>query len=153
MKFKNSSLYVQRQIDNLLRSYRDYVRVYMNNIMIFSKILEKHEKHLHAMFELFDSKEIILSSKKSYLGYLIITLLNQKINAFELIAIANKIVVIKKLNFSYNLIDLKLNLELIDYFRSYIVYYAQKSKALQRRKIVLLQLFSSNKSRMRKIYS
>lgn len=137
----------------MLRFYRDYIRVYVNDIIIFSKILIKHEKHLYAMFKLLDFKSIILLSKKSYIDYSIVILLDQKMNTFELIVTIDKIVVIKKLDFLYNLVDLKLYLESIDYFRNYIVYYAQKSKALQRRKIVLLRLFLSNKSRMRKIYN
>jgi len=114
----------------MLRSYRNYVRVYVYNIIIFSKILKNHVKHLHAIFELLDFKEITLLSKKFYIDYSTITLLKQKIDAFELIVVANKIATIKKLNFSYDLIDLKLYLELTRYLRNYIFYYVQKFEAL-----------------------
>lgn len=105
------------------------------------------------MFDLLDSKKITLLSKKSYLNYLTITLLNQKIDTFEFIVVTNKIATIKKLDFSYNFIDLKLYLKLTKYLRNYIFYYAQKSKVLQQKKVVLLRLFLSNKSRLQKIYN
>ena len=153
MKFKNSSSYVQRQIDNILRLCCHYARVYVNNIVIFSKILSKHLKHLHSIFDLLDSKEIIFSLKKSFLDYSTIIVLSQKIDAFELTTIVDKIVVIKELNFLYKFSNLKLYLELIDWLRDYVSFYAQKIESLQRRKMLLLRISSSNKSRLRKIYS
>ena len=153
MRFKNFSSYVQRQIDNMLRSCRDYARVYVNDIVIFSKILSKHLNHLHSIFDLLDIKEITLSLKKSFLDYSTITLLDQKIDAFELTTIADKIVVIKRLKFSYKFSDLKLYLRLIDWLRDYVSFYAQKVESLQRRKILLLRMSPSNKGRLRKIYS
>ena len=50
MKFKNSSFYVQRQIDAFLRIYRVFARVYINDIIIFSHILKKYISHLHVVF-------------------------------------------------------------------------------------------------------
>ena len=50
MNFKNSSSYVQRQIDQMLRSYREFSRVYMNDIIMFSKILKKHIVHFKQIF-------------------------------------------------------------------------------------------------------
>lgn len=108
----------------MLRFYRDYIRAYIDNIVIFSKILEEHANYLHAIFGLLNFKEITSLSKKSYLDYSTITLLDQKIDAFELIVVANKIAAIKKLNFSYNFTNLKLYLKLTEYFRDYILYYA-----------------------------
>ena len=90
---------MQRQIDNMLRLCRDYARVYVNDIIIFSKILSKYLNHFHSIFDLFDLKEITLSLKKLFLDYSTVILLNQKIDAFELTTIVDKIVVIKRLKF------------------------------------------------------
>ena len=38
MKYKNSFVYVQRQIDRLLRVYRKFVKTYVDDIVIFSRI-------------------------------------------------------------------------------------------------------------------
>ena len=80
-------------------------------------------------------------------------LLNQRVNAFELSTIIEKIDVIKRFVFSYILIDLKFYLKLTGYFRTYIFFYVQKADALQRRKVVFLYFSSLNKSRQKKIYS
>ena len=153
MNFKNSSSYVQRQIDNMFYSHRQYVRAYVNDIMIFNKILKKHVQHLHAIFNLLNFKEIMLSFKKSFLNYSIVILLRQKIDVFDFIVAADKIIAIQKLNFSYTLTNLKLYLKLTKYFRNYVFYYIQKANVLQRRKMILLRMFLFNKKRVRKIYS
>ena len=100
-----------------------------------------------------NDKDVILSIKKSFIDYSIITLLNQRINAFELSTIIKKINVIKRLAFSYILIDLKLYLRLIKYFRIYIFYYVQKTDAFQKRKMFFLRSSSLNKNKQKKIYS
>ena len=50
MGFRNLLIYVQRQIDNLLRLYRKYTKTYINNVVIYSLILEKHIEHLDLIF-------------------------------------------------------------------------------------------------------
>lgn len=78
MGYKNSPPYVQRQIDNMLREFRDFVRAYIDDIVVFSRTLEKHVNHLHQIFDLFSRLNISLNPKKSYLGYPTIQLLGQK---------------------------------------------------------------------------
>ena len=53
MNFRNNFAYVQRQIDIILRQYRVFVRVYIDDIVVFNKTLKKHLKHLTKMFKLF----------------------------------------------------------------------------------------------------
>ena len=134
-------------------SHKNCAKAYVNDIVIFSKILKKHKKHLHAVFDLLNAKEMILSLKKFFIKYLIVTFLNQKIDAFDLIMIINKIDVIKRLDFPYTLTDLELYLRLTKYLRTYVLFYVQKTETLQRRKIVFLHTFSFNKNRLRKVYN
>ena len=46
MNFKNSLFYVQRQTDKLFRSFKTFIKAYVNDIIIFSKILHEHIEHL-----------------------------------------------------------------------------------------------------------
>ena len=78
--------------------------------MIFSKTLSNYVFCLHNVFNFLNIKKIIFSLKKSFLKFLIIILLNQKIDVFEFIAIVKKIIIIQRLKFSHKLIDLKLYL-------------------------------------------
>ena len=137
----------------MFHSHRQYVRAYVNDIMIFNKILKKHVQHLHAMFGLLNFKKMTLSFKKSFLNYSIVIFLDQKIDVFDFIVVVDKITAIQKLNFFYILTNLKLYLKFTRYLRDYVSYYAQKANAFQRRKIILLRIFSFNKGRVRKIYN
>ena len=47
MRFKNTSFYVQKEIDIILRSFKNFCRVYINDIVIFNKTFEEHVEHLH----------------------------------------------------------------------------------------------------------
>jgi len=84
----------------------------VNNIVIFFKILEKYLYYLYTIFYLLDFKKITLFFKKFFLDYFSVILLKQKINIFDFIAFANKIAIIKSLDFFYKLSNLKLYLDL-----------------------------------------
>jgi len=72
MKFKNSSIYIQRQIDCLLHLCYKFTQVYVNDIVIFFKILKKHLHYLSIIFILFVKKNIFIKFSKIFLEYLII---------------------------------------------------------------------------------
>ena len=114
IKFKNSSVYVQRKIDAILRVYRAFAKAYIDDIVVFSRILKKHLNHFRQIFQLLNSYGIRLLFKKSFLDYSIVVLLDQKIDVFDLIITANKLAVIINLKFFYILKNLKSYLSLID---------------------------------------
>ena len=125
----------------------------MNDIVVFSHILKKHVNHLRQIFQLLNFYDIRLSFKKSYFDYFTITLLSQKMNAFDLTITTNKFVVIANLKYFHILKDLKIYFEFTEWLKSYIIWYAQKFESLQRRKTFLLREFSFSKNRQRKMYS
>ena len=106
-------IYVQKQINNYLQLFKKFIKIYIDNIIIFSRIFQNHLQHFKKMFTLFKKLHIILNSKKSYFEFLIINLLDQKVLSLELIIIQNKIEVIVKLKFSKNFHDLEIYLEFI----------------------------------------
>jgi len=56
-------------IDRILQQQRSYVRIYVNDIVIFFNILKEHLKHLHNIFDILNKMKIYLSLKKFYLMY------------------------------------------------------------------------------------
>ena len=152
MSFKNTSSYVQRKINNILREFKEFCRVYINDIVIFSKILEKHVNHLQLIFELFISFNINLSSTKSFLEYFTVQLLKFKIDAFELFTSKEKLKTIANFKFSKILQDLKIYLRFTEWLRNYVSFFAQKSEFLQMRKTALLRFSSTNKEQSRKTF-
>ena len=101
MSFKNSSIYVQRKINIILRIYRVFVKIYVDDIVIFNKTLKKHLNYLRKMFRLLNLFNIRLLFKKLYLNYSIVVFLKQKIDVFDFIIIVDKLIVIINLRFSY----------------------------------------------------
>ena len=114
MNYKNNSSYVQKKIDILLRIVRRFIKVYVDDIVMFNYTLKKHKTHLHEIFELLNSYKMRLLSKKSYFEYFTIVLLKQKIDVFDFIIIVNKLTVIINLKFSYIFKNLKNYLNFTD---------------------------------------
>ena len=114
MKYKNSSTYVQRQIDRLLREQRKYARTYVNDIVIFFNIKKKHEVHLRFVFAILKTNNIFIKFTKTFLNYFNVFLLKQKIDFLNLIIIEKKLRAIVKLRFLKIFHQLKTYLKLID---------------------------------------
>ena len=147
MSYKKSSFYVQRQTDKLLRSYKKFIWIYVNDIIIYSRTLKEHLNHLIIIFQLFRNKRVNLTSTKFYLNYSSVILLSQRINNLNMFIFAKKIIAITSLRFSYILQDLEIFLNLIEWLRSSISYYAQRASSLQKRKILLIKTIFANKEK------
>src|SRR5436190_15321079 len=76
MNYQEFSLYTQCMMNMIFRSYKFFICCYINDIVIFLKILKNHFKHLNTVFNLFDELKIIFKEVKTYLDYLLIILLN-----------------------------------------------------------------------------
>jgi len=122
----------------------------MNNIVIFSHTLKKHLKHLHVIFSLFRRLRVCLTSTKSFLKYSFVFLLKQKIDGFELTTLMKKLVIINSFRFSQSFKKLETYIELIEYLRNYVSYYAQMTESLQKRKTALSKEVSKDLNNARK---
>src|SRR5204862_2069200 len=113
MRFINSMIYVQKQINNYLQLFKKFIKVYINNIIIFSRIFQNHLQYFKKIFIFLKKLHIILNSKKNYLEFLTINLFDQKVLSLKLITAQDKIKVIVKLKFLKNFHNLEIYLELI----------------------------------------
>jgi len=59
-------------IDRILQQQRSYIRIYIDNIVIFFNMLKEHLNHLYNIFNILNKMKIYLSLKKFYLAYLFI---------------------------------------------------------------------------------
>ena len=114
MSFQNNLVYVQRQINRIFRVFYFFVKIYINNIVIFNHNLEKHLRYLNQIFVLFVKFNIVLKSSKTYLKYFTISLFEQKINRFELSIVQKKLAIILQLKFFRILKNLKIYLSIIE---------------------------------------
>lgn len=84
MKYKNSLLYVQRQTNRVLRSCRNFVRAYIDDVVIFSKFLQEHLENLRSVFDFMLINNISINLKSAFLKYFSMSLLKQHVNSLDL---------------------------------------------------------------------
>ncbi|RMJ21267.1 Integrase core domain-containing protein, partial [Aspergillus sp. HF37] len=139
MGYVNSVAYVQRQIDQILRRFRDYCRAYIDDIVIASKTFEDHLFHLDQIFACLESYNVAIAPHKSFIGYPDVQLLGQRVDAMGLTTTEDKIKAVQELKFPRTLSDLESYIGLVSCFRQYIHRFAAKLDPLQRRKTLLLK--------------
>ena len=71
--------------------------------MIFFKIFEQYIEYFDTIFELFNALEIIFKNVKTYLDYLFIILLGQRVDGFGISCAKKRIIAIRELEFLENL--------------------------------------------------
>src|SRR5205814_4221526 len=84
MNYQEFSSYTQHMMNMIFRSHKFFVCCYIDDIIIFSKILKNHLKHLNIVFNLFNELEIIFKEIKTHLKYSSIILLNQQVDDFDM---------------------------------------------------------------------
>ena len=95
----------------MLRRFRYFVKIYINDIIAHSYILNEHLNHLKQLFQLFKEKRVSLSLSKSFLKYFFVILLDQRVDCLSLSTFAEKMIVISSLQFFKSLSDLKFFLK------------------------------------------
>ena len=138
ISYKKSSSYSQQMMNEILCFYKNFVRFYINDLIIFLKILNDHKQHFDIIWFLFDEIRISLNKVKIYLDYSSIILLEQQVDEFDMTTFKKQIAVIQEIEFLKNLKDFEIYLDLTEWLQQYISYYAQLTESLQQRKIILL---------------
>ena len=112
--FKKSSPYAQHQLNAMLKSFKNFVKIYIDDIMMFSKMFNEHLEHFAKIFQFFKNHNISMFFIKSFFSFFDIILLKQRVNSFEMNIMKNKIkiifafsffMILKELNYFLNLIN------------------------------------------------
>lgn len=130
MKYKGFSLYIQRQIDTMLKPFKKFAKAFVDDIIVFFHTLSKHFNYLRQIFGLFRKKRVNLSPIKFFIDYPSIVLLNQQIDDLEIFTTQKKIWTIINLRFPKIFRDLEIFLDFTEWFRSSISRYAQLANSL-----------------------
>jgi hypothetical protein len=113
MGYKNSSSYVQRQVDRLFRELF-FVKAFIDDIIIYSRTMNEHVNHLNQIFTILTNNEIFVNFKKAFLRYSSVQFLDQKVNSLDLTIDEEKLKAIFKLKFPRTLRQLETYLEMTD---------------------------------------
>ena len=138
-RLRNSLFYVQKQIDRVLRSYKNYFKAYINDMIVFSKTKQNHMTHLRKIFNILIENNIIVNSLKAFIEFSFVTLLKQRMTSLKLSIEAEKIKVISSLFFFRTFDELNIYLEFTNWFKQYVFNYVVKSESLQNRKTTLFK--------------
>ena len=139
MSFKNSPSHTQRTMNDIIRGFWHFACCYVDDIVIFSKTLEEHVSHLTDVFKLFKEKWIALESKKFFIEYLSVTLLEHQVNDFGLATATKKIAAIHSLKFLKTLTELEYYLDLSTWLRHKVPYFTIVADSLKKWKTMLLK--------------
>ena len=114
MSYQIFSIYVQWQIDKMLKIFRNFARVYVNDIVVFSKFYDKHLFYLQSVFELFLKNKIFINLTKVFIDFSSVKLLNQNVNFLKLFISEKKIKAVFKLIFLANFNQFETYFEFTD---------------------------------------
>lgn len=106
--------YVQCKIDNIFRNIWSLTRAYIDDILCRIKSLPALLDKLQALFEIFLIYNISISPTKSYLNYLNVGLLGQRVNSLGLTTYKLKLKTIQLFNYPDTLKALEYYLGLKD---------------------------------------
>lgn len=125
MRCKNSVAYVQRSIDNILRSLKNFVRAYINDIDSGACFFTWHVIDLQAIFDLCIQYNISIKPTKVFFNYPSVNLLGQHVNFLDLTTAEDKLATIAAINYPVMPKDLEHFLGLTSYLHSSVHCYAQ----------------------------
>src|SRR5205809_7890420 len=94
MSYQEFSSYAQCMMNMIFKSHKFFIHCYIDDIIIFLKILKNHLKHLNTIFSLFDKMKITFKEVKTHLNYSSIILLNQQIDDFDMTSSKKQIAVL-----------------------------------------------------------
>src|SRR5436190_22613132 len=91
INYQKFSLYAQHMMNMIFRFHKFFICCYIDDIVIFSKTLKNHFKHLNIVFNLFDELRITFKEVKTHLDYSSIILLSQQVNDFDMTSLKKQI--------------------------------------------------------------
>ena len=111
INFRNLSTYVQKQIDEILCS-NENAKVYIDDIVIFFKILKKHLTHLKKTFDILRTNNILIKLIKLFIEYCLMLFFEQHVNSFKFVIDEQKLKMFFSLIFSNFLKQFEIYLKL-----------------------------------------
>lgn len=131
MNLTNTSNFFQHRMKKLLNSYLwQFVLMYIDDVIIYSQFLNEHFIHLNQALVILKSNEVTLALFKCYFIYSSIKALKHHVSQLRLNTTKKKVEVIKKMKFSRNLKELKVEFEFFNYYRSFVDHYAIIARSL-----------------------
>ena len=125
MGYLNSPGFFQHRMEELLSSYLwKFVLVYIDDVIIFSKNLMDHARHLGFVLHLLESSGITLSISKCFFAYPSVQALGHRVSRLGLSTLEEKIQAVKSLLFPATLQELEHAIGFFGYYRKFVEFFA-----------------------------
>src|SRR6266542_2787399 len=130
---KNTSALFQRMMNHILQKYlNDFVVVYLDNIIIYSKTFEEHVEHIMKVLEKLRKANLMIKLRKCKFFKVEILFLKYIIERYGLKPDPEKIEKIKKLPIPIDLTSLRSALGLFSYYRRFIKNFSKIAKLMNK---------------------
>jgi len=137
MGYKTSPAFAQRTMEWIFRECKDFVRVYIDDIVIYSKDAESHLKHLEIFFEICMRWNLVFGAPKSFMGFETVRLLGWLVDANGVRKTQDRLRAMAILKCPQNLADLEKFLGMESLLRKGISWYDVRNAPLQDLKVEL----------------
>jgi hypothetical protein len=130
-EFANASTTFQTYINVALRKYFDvFALVYIDDILIFFKILKKHERHVRVVLERLLQYKLYVNIKKSEFSVVKTTFLSFIIIRDDVKMNLNKIEMIVNWSESHSHKDVQIFLKFVNFYKKFIKEFFRVANAL-----------------------
>src|SRR6266498_3441049 len=120
-------------MNHILQEYlNDFIAVYLDDIIIYSKIFEEHIEYITKVLEKLREANLILKLRKCKFFEAEISFLGYIVGRYELKPDSEKIEKIKKLPILIDLTSLRLVLGLFSYYRRFIKNFSKIAKLMNK---------------------
>ena len=130
MGLKNSPSVFQRNMNEAFKGMEDFVKVFVDDVIISSMSVEQHRKHLMLVFERMKKMGLMVKGSKVQLFSTRVQFLGHVISADGVAPQEEKVKSVQEWPIPKNLSDLKGFLGLVGYYRKFIFNFADKAKPL-----------------------
>jgi len=122
---KNAPSHFQRAIDTILGRYKfEFALAYIDDIIIYSKTLVDHIRHVALVLQALERVGMTLDEKKCHFGYQSLKLLGHRISRLGLSTLKEKVETIQALPFPRTIKDAMMVMGLFNYYRNFIPFFA-----------------------------
>ena len=107
-------------IDQLFRPHRNFIGVFFDDIIIYSKTIEEHKQHLRVIFEVLRENKLYINQKKSEFFLKEIQYLGHIISNLGIQMVPKKLEVIKGWPIPTNFHELQRFIGMCAYYRCFL---------------------------------
>lgn len=127
----NAPATFQTMINEVLREFVDmFVVVYLDDILIFSKNLEKHKEHVHQVLQRLMSNNLLVEPEKAAFHVQQVDFLGYRIRPNEIAMDPKKVATVKDWPVPKDVRDVRAFLGFVNFYRRFMLGYGKKSLPL-----------------------